>query len=128
MKNNQIISGPNNHLSASGFNLRRLFFVLAFVALGCGQAVGQERSEKKPAAFPEMTLPSSDNADANTTSSKMELVIWFMGSKQSTPVTSDQDQSPTLGKKSFINLGMKPNRTLIKSFLKKAVNYDNTLV
>lgn len=70
-------------------------------------------------AAPDMTYTA-------TQSNQMELVIWFMGSKQRTPAT-EGSESNFSAKKCFINSGMKPNRTLSKSFMKKAVNYDSTI-
>lgn len=64
---------------------------------------------------------------ADVNNDRLELVIWFMGNKQFSPVSGDTEASTTIGKKSFINCGMKPNRILSKSFLKKAVNFENTV-
>ncbi len=105
----------------------RIFALLLFTTLCCGGVFGQDLQNETPQAPAiEIEAPASNNAEITPANDCMELVLWFMGSKQAAPV-SDNVAPSTIGKKRFINSGMKPNRTLLKSFMKKAVNYDNTI-
>lgn len=59
------------------------------------------------------------------TSSNMEFVLWFMGSKQDPNTTLSTEGINT--KKQIMTSGIAPNRLLIKAFLKKAVNFESSL-
>ena len=63
---------------------------------------------------------------ATTVDSNMNFILWFMGSKQSP--NSSVLPIGTSGKKQFITSGTEPNRLLIKAFLKKAVNFESSIV
>src|SRR6478672_11312779 len=68
---------------------------------------------------------------ADNTESQMELVSWFMGTKQS-QVSGSMNTSNTIstnktGKKQFINNGLSTNRILSRTFLKKATNSQSTI-
>lgn len=74
------------------------------------------------------------NAKAETTNvkletsratSNMEFALWFMGTKQDPNSTLSSEG--TNAKKLIITSGIAPNRLLIKAFLKKVVNYENSL-
>ncbi|TDD98342.1 hypothetical protein [Flavobacterium cellulosilyticum] len=58
--------------------------------------------------------------------SNMNFILWFMGSKQS-PNSSVMPRG-TSAKQQFITSGTEPNRLLIKAFLKKAVNFESSIV
>jgi recombinational DNA repair protein (RecF pathway) len=54
----------------------------------------------------------------------MNFLNWFMGTKQS-PSSSDQEQTNTTNAKAkIIQSGITPNRVLMKTFLKKAMNIN----
>lgn len=55
-------------------------------------------------------------------SSNMELIIWFMGSKQDPNSTISKEGRNA--KKEIISSGLAPNRLLIKAFLRKAASYE----
>lgn len=59
-----------------------------------------------------------------------EILFWLMGSKQIYLGTIQSYDSgiPMCQKRQFLNSGMKPNRILSRSFLKKAINYESTVV
>lgn len=57
--------------------------------------------------------------------SNIEFALWFMGTKQDPNSTLSSEG--TSAKKLIITSGMAPNRLLIKAFLKKVVNYENSL-
>lgn len=59
------------------------------------------------------------------TSSHMEFVLWFMGSKQDPNTIISTEGINT--KKQIMTSGLAPNRLLIKAFLKKAVNFESAL-
>ena len=65
----------------------------------------------------------TENASIGSSSNNMNFVLWFMGSKQDPNSTISTEGTNT--KKQIITSGVAPNRLLIKSFLKKAVNLDS---
>jgi hypothetical protein len=67
----------------------------------------------------------TENASISSSSNNMNFVLWFMGSKQDPNSTISTEGTNT--KKQIITSGVAPNRLLIKSFLKKAVNLDSML-
>ena len=62
---------------------------------------------------------------ARTSSTNMEFVQWFMGTKQDPNTTISTEGINT--KKQIMTSGIAPNRLLIKAFLKKAVNFESAL-
>ena len=72
------------------------------------------------------TEMSSMKQEATSSSSNMNFVMWFMGSKQSP--NSTIVPAGTTAKKQFMTSGTAPNRLLIKAFLKKAVNFESAVV
>ena len=79
----------------------------------------------------EVSMASADETVASTqatttTNTTMNFVSWFMGTKQ-TPSTNSSNDFSTSTKKQMINSGIAPNRLLIKTFLKKATNYNSTI-
>ena len=72
------------------------------------------------------TEMSSMKQEATSSSSNLNFVMWFMGSKQSP--NSTIVPAETTAKKQFMTSGTAPNRLLIKAFLKKAVNFESAVV
>jgi hypothetical protein len=64
--------------------------------------------------------------EATSNTSNMNFVLWFMGSKQSP--NSNALPAGTTAKKQFMTSGSAPNRLLIRAFLKKAVNFEVSMV
>jgi hypothetical protein len=96
-------------------------FVLLFNFSGFSQAITQV--SVGAAAITEM---GNDVKQENVkTSSNMEFVLWFMGSKQDPNTTISTEGINT--KKQIITSGIAPNRLLIKAFLKKAVNFESSV-
>ena len=60
--------------------------------------------------------------ESSRVSSNMELIIWFMGSKQDPNTTFSKEAKNT--KKEIISSGLAPNRLLIRAFFRKAADYD----
>lgn len=67
-------------------------------------------------------VENSAKIESSRISSKMELIIWFMGSKQDPNATFSKEAKNT--KKEIISSGLAPNRLLIRAFFRKAANYD----
>lgn len=74
----------------------------------------------------DMTTETAATVTAATESNtNMNMVSWFMGTKQ-TPNANGAQAAPS-SKKQMINAGIAPNRLLMKAFLKKAANYQSTI-
>lgn len=63
--------------------------------------------------------------EAASNASNMNLVLWFMGSKQSP--NANAVPAGATAKKQFMTSGTAPNRLLIKAFLKKAVSFESAV-
>ena len=107
-----------------------LVFVLFLVS-----SVGMFGQNVQPTATStstfEVSMASTDETVASTqatttTNTTMNFVSWFMGTKQ-TPSTNSSTDFSTSTKKQMIQSGIAPNRLLIKTFLKKATNYNSTI-
>ncbi len=116
------IQSKNN----SGNTALRAFIMLVFMVMCTGGVFGQNKVQDIKDADNNGS-PSSEVSSGTGSSSKMELLLWFMGSKQIWP-NQDEMKSDESGKKVFINLGMTPNRILSKSLMKKALNFEQTTV
>lgn len=102
-----------------------VFFLLSNVA-----AFGQTTDENNVTNLnSEITINTTETSVAKqeniSSASNMNLVLWFMGSKQDPNVKISKEGNNT--KKQFMTSGMAPNRLLIKAFLKKAVNFESTM-
>lgn len=69
---------------------------------------------------------STIKQDATSSATNMNFVLWFMGSKQTPNANAVPAGANT--KKQFITSGSAPNRLLIRAFLKKAVNFESSMV
>lgn len=63
---------------------------------------------------------------ASNSNNSLHFILWFMGSKQDLNSTQSIEGT-TNAKKQVITSGVAPNRVLIKTFLKKAVNLENMM-
>jgi hypothetical protein len=63
--------------------------------------------------------------EAVSNESSVNFVLWFMGSKQDPNSTISKEGVNT--KKQIMTSGLAPNKLLIKTFLKKAVNLESAL-
>lgn len=110
---------------------RLMLFVVLFVLFSISMFSQNSKSENSNLINEsEILLIASDEVVATNqinvrTTSTMNIISWFMGTKQS-PNTNQFDETLS-AKKQMINLGIAPNRLLIKAFLKKASNYNNTI-
>lgn len=93
----------------------RMFAMLFFVLCSSG-ALAQQSKVITPARVIEHKVAATDT--------QMELLFWVMGSRQGRTINPETTRSH---KKQMINSGMAPNRILSRTFLNKAINYDNTI-
>jgi hypothetical protein len=101
-----------------------VLFMFAFVVLYYVPVFGQKIENK--IIISNTTEIASDAKEESASSSNMNFVLWFMGSKQDPNSTISTEGSNT--KKKIMTTGLAPNRVLIKAFLKKAVNFESALV
>jgi hypothetical protein len=108
---------------------RRIFVLFVLLVLSGARMFGQEA--KAEAVNVVLINTNEAVATGEHTDSQMELVSWFMGSKQSqmshSGNTTNCISTNKTGKKQFINNGLTTNRILSRTFLKKAVNHDSTI-
>ena len=108
---------------------RRLLVLFVLMLLSSVGMFGQDMKNEiaAPAVFTTVEVAATNS----NTESQMELVSWFMGSKQSqfsnAANTTNTISTNNSGKKQMINCGMAPNRILSRTFLKKAINHDSTI-
>ena len=112
--NNLKINNTNSKLTQSIF-----FFMLFFMFSFSGFAQSQSIDFNGKAESTNVKLESS------RATSNMEFALWFMGTKQDPNSTLSTES--TNAKKLIITSGIAPNRLLIRAFLKKVVNYENSL-
>lgn len=75
--------------------------------------------------FNEKVESTSVRVESSRSTSNMEFALWFMGTKQDPNSTLSTEGTNT--RKIIMTSGIAPNRLLIKAFLKKVVNYENSL-
>jgi len=102
-----------------------VFFLLSNVA-AFGQTTDENNATNLNSEITfETTETSVDQQENISRASNMNLVLWFMGSKQDPNLKISKEGLNT--KKQFMTSGMAPNRLLIKAFLKKAVNFESSM-
>jgi hypothetical protein len=105
---------------------KRLIALFVLLVLSSVKMFGQQ-VKAETTAFINTEVVAS--IDANE--SQMELVSWFMGTKQSQVSGSINTSSTTstnkTGKKQFINNGLSTNRILSRTFLKKATSSQSAI-
>ena len=115
--NNSKINNTNSKSIQSVF-VFVLFFMFSFSAFSQSQSVSNVE-------FNEKVESTSVKVESSRSTSNMEFALWFMGTKQDPNSTLSSEG--TNAKKLIITSGIAPNRLLIKAFLKKVVNYENSL-
>ncbi|WP_396187324.1 hypothetical protein [Flavobacterium sp.] len=121
-----------NHFSTQDNNKasRNLIMVIAFVLLSIGTSFGQTAVENNSISNTSLTTNTIETIvvkqEEASTNSNMNFVLWFMGSKQTPNANAVPAGANT--KKQFITSGSAPNRLLIRAFLKKAVNFESSMV
>lgn len=107
-----------------------IFMMFVFILLTNVAAIGQTTDENITSVLnSEITISTTETSVAKqeniSSASNMNLVLWFMGSKQDPNVKISKEGNNS--KKQFMTSGMAPNRLLIKAFLKKAVNFESSM-
>ena len=85
-------------------------------------------SQSQPTAtidFNQNVETTNVKVESSRTTTNMEFALWFMGTKQDPNAALSTEGANA--KKLIITSGIAPNRLLIKAFLKKVVNYENSL-
>ena len=94
----------------------RMIVMFAMLLLS-GVSFGQTLNSVPSVVSTDTTVSTTT---ATETNSNMNMVSWFMGSKQTTREGISNESS---AKKQMMTSGIAPNRLLIKTLLKKASNY-----
>ena len=113
------------HFSQYGQNKNSINIIImfAFILFTNGSVFGQTVENDVIAnTTTEISVTKRDNARST---SNMNFVLWFMGSKQDPNNTISNEGINT--KKQVITSGTAPNRLLIKAFLKKAINLESMI-
>ena len=104
-----------------------LFTLLLLSSLGMfGQNVKPTNLTSNTIEFAASDIAVATTQSVTTTNTTMNIVSWFMGTKQ-TPNANQANDVSNNSKKQMINSGIAPNRLLIKTLLKKAANYNSTI-
>lgn len=106
-----------------------LVVLFALLLSSVGMSAQNVETVKSATDAIEVTVATDENAavaNASEANSSLNMVSWFMGSKQ-TPKSNISNDGSTSSKKQMINAGVAPNRLLIKAFLKKASSYQSAI-
>ncbi len=113
----------SNHINNK--KIRTLLFL--FVCMFFSSVSVFSQTDAKEGVVTNTTEMAADVKQGNAAgNSNMNFVLWFMGSKQD-PNSSLTKEEGNDAKKKIMTSGIAPNRLLIKAFLKKAVNFENSL-
>lgn len=121
-----------NYFSIQDGNKKRanILMMLSFILLSSFSAFAQTTTDDKAV---ENNVIVNSTVEINTTKqhnastdSNINFVLWFMGSKQDPNTTFSSEATST--KTKVRTSGIAPNRLLIKAFLKKATNFESTIV
>jgi hypothetical protein len=112
------MSNPMQHSTSTSSTAKALLVFVLFVFTQVAFAQDQVTTPKQ-----EFTSTST----ASSVSETLNFMSWFMGTKQNIQPGSTQDLKGS-SKKQLINSGIAPNRLLLKTFSKKAANYNNAVV
>ena len=97
--------------------------LVVFIVVSNVSVFGQSKDDVSSVNSVERSVAKSEVSNSSSTS--INFVLWFMGSKQDPNTTISSDRTNT--KKQIMTSGIAPNRLLIKAFLKKAVDLENSL-
>lgn len=98
--------------------------LFVFILISNTSVVAQTANTVADLNTVELTVSTKkETVSAVSSSSSMNFVLWFMGSKQDPNSTISTEGINT--KKQVITSGVAPNRLLIKAFLKKAVSLES---
>ncbi len=83
-------------------------------------------SQSPVSSLTDVEPASTTTVATSRTASNVEFVLWFMGTKQNPNSTISTEGNST--RNQILTSGLAPNRLLIKAFLKKAVNFETSMV
>lgn len=101
-------------------------FLLFMNASVFGQTVSEEKVDENNLIVNNTAELNSNKQENVSTTTNLNFVLWFMGSKQDPNTTIQSEGTNT--KKKVMTSGIAPNRLLIKAFLKKAADFETALV
>lgn len=108
-------------LKANNKSIFNLLIMFVFILMSSIAVHGQSTQKLVEGNTVEVIGSSKkENVSVTTSSNSMNFVLWFMGSKQDPNGIISKEGTNT--KIQVITSGSAPNRTLIKAFLKKAVD------
>ena len=115
-----------NNLKTNNTNSKLIPSIFVFVLFLMFSFSGFSQSQSATSIdFNAKTETTNVKLETSRATSNMEFALWFMGTKQDPNSTLSSEG--TNAKKLIITSGIAPNRLLIKAFLKKVVNYENSL-
>ncbi|WPR72873.1 hypothetical protein SLW70_07035 [Flavobacterium sp. NG2] len=114
-------------ISAKQNNFRKSVNNIIMIVVMMFSVVAFSQSPDNNSLADALVEPVSNTAEVSTSrNSNVEFVLWFMGTKQNPNSTISTEGNST--RNQIITSGLAPNRLLIKAFLKKAVNFETSLV
>jgi hypothetical protein len=99
--------------------------LLVFVVLS-NVSVSAQSIDNKVVLDNDTEIKSNSKQGDISTASNMNSILWFMGTKQDPNSTISKEGINR--KKQIMTSGVEPNHLLIKTFLKKAVNFKSLVV
>jgi len=115
-----------NNIKANRTNTKLMQTMFLFILFSMFSFSGFAQSQATSKIdFNEKVESTNVKLETSKATSNMEFALWFMATKQD-PNASLSNEGDS-AKKLLITSGMAPNRLLIKAFLKKVVNYENSL-
>lgn len=109
----------------SNKNISSLFIIVLFTFFSSTTVFGQNESlevsnEKVLNIQNDIVIESPAKVSNSSVNSNVNFILWFMGTKEDMGKTFSDDGMYT--KKSFMTSGREPNRLMVKTLLKKALN------
>nr|WP_315250801.1 hypothetical protein [uncultured Flavobacterium sp.] len=106
-------------------NISSLFIIVLFTFFSSTTVFGQNESlevsnEKVLNTQNYIVIESPAKVSNSDVNSNVNFILWFMGTKEDMGKTFSNDD--VYSKKSFLTSGREPNRLMVKTLLKKALN------
>lgn len=116
----KVFNGLQNNKSISS-----LFIIVLFTFFSSTTVFGQNESlevsnEKVLNIQNDIVIESPAKVSNLDVNSNVNFILWFMGTKEDMGKTFSNDD--VYSKKSFLTSGREPNRLMVKTLLKKALN------
>lgn len=116
----KVFNGLQNNKSISS-----LFIIVLFTFFSSTTVFGQNESlevsnEKVLNIQNDIVIESPAKVSNSDVNSNVNFILWFMGTKEDMGKTFSNDD--VYSKKNFLTSGREPNRLMVKTLLKKALN------